>query len=317
MAIGVATGGAVYGGGTVPQLSGGAGQFIPELWSAKLIEKFYDATVFGAIANTDYEGEIKKMGDTVHIRTRPTLTIRDYVKGQTLAVERPDSVAVELTIDRAKYFNAVEDDIDKTQTDLNLMNLWSTDAGEQMKLVIDRDILGSVYADAAATNKGATAGRISGNINLGATGAPLGLTKANVLEWIVDLGTVLDEQNIPEQGRFLVIPAWLAGMIKKSDLKDVSITGDSVTPLRNGLLGTLDRFTVYTSHGLHHAVDATHDSFDVIAGHKMAITFASQMTNMESLRSEQTFGSLIRGLQVYGFEVIKPEALVWSHVYKA
>ena len=317
MAIGVATGGAVYGGGTVPQLSGGAGQFIPEIWSAKLIEKFYDATVFGAIANTDYEGEIKKMGDTVHIRTRPTLTIRDYVKGQTLAVERPDSVAVELTIDRAKYFNAVEDDIDKTQTDLNLMNLWSTDAGEQMKLVIDRDILGSVYADAAAANKGATAGRISSNLNLGATGAPLALTKTNVLEWIVDLGTVLDEQNIPEQDRYLVIPAWLAGMIKKSDLKEVSITGDSVTPLRNGLLGTLDRFTVYTSHGLHHAVDATHDSFDVIAGHKSAITFASQMTNMESLRSEQTFGSLIRGLQVYGFEVIKPEALVWSHVYKA
>lgn len=37
----------------VPSLSG---TYIPEIWSGKLLEKFYKATVFAQIANTDYEG---------------------------------------------------------------------------------------------------------------------------------------------------------------------------------------------------------------------------------------------------------------------
>ena len=64
------------------------------------------------------------------------------------------------------------------------------------------------------------------------------------------MGTVLDEANCPEQNRFLVIPAKMAGLIKQSDLKDASITGDGSTPLRNGRLGMIDRFTVYVSHNL-------------------------------------------------------------------
>ena len=55
-----------------------SGVFIPEIWSSKLVEKFYDATVLAAIANTDYEGEIQKYGDTINIRQRPDVTINDY-----------------------------------------------------------------------------------------------------------------------------------------------------------------------------------------------------------------------------------------------
>jgi hypothetical protein len=97
----------------------------------------------------------------------------------------------------------------------------------------------------------------------------------------------------------------MAGMIKKSDLKDASLTGDSVSILRNGRLGMIDRFTVYMSHNL----SVTSGKFSIIAGHKMGFTFASQMTNMETIRSETTFGNIIRGLQVYGYKVVKPEAL--------
>jgi len=97
----------------------------------------------------------------------------------------------------------------------------------------------------------------------------------------------------------------MAGMIKKSDLKDASLTGDSVSILRNGRLGMIDRFTVYMSHNL----SVSSGKFSIIAGHKMGFTFASQMTNMETIRSESTFGNIIRGLQVYGYKVVKPEAL--------
>jgi hypothetical protein len=287
------------------------GNFIPEIWSGKLIENFYDATVLAAISNTDYEGEIRSMGDTVNIRTQPNITIRDYVKGQNLVVENPDKPKIQLVIDKGEYFSCVEDDIDKVQTDVNLMDMWSKDASEQMKIKIDQRVLTDMLPDIGVKNRGATAGAKSGAFDLGTAGAPLTITKdgasstVSIVDLIVDMGTVLDEANCPESDRFLVIPARAAGLIKKSELKDASLTGDTTTPLRNGRLGMIDRFTIYVSHNLN----VTSGNTSLIAGHKMGFTFATQMTEMETLRAQSTFGNIIRGLQVYGYKVVKPEAL--------
>lgn len=282
-----------------------SGTFIPEVWSGKLIEHFYDATVLAAISNTDYEGEIRKYGDTVNIRTTPEIEIKEYKKGQTLELSKPEAPKIQLLIDQGEYFACVEDDVDKVQSDIAMMDMWTKDASERMKIRVDSKVLGSIAGDVAAINRGATAGRISKNINLGTATAAVAITKANVLDFIVDLGTVLDEANAPEDNRYLVIPAKMAGMIKKSDLRDASLAGDSTSIMRNGRLGMIDRFTLYMSHNLPN----TDGKFSIYAGHKMGLTFASQMTNMESMRAETTFGTIVRGLQVYGFKVVKPEAL--------
>jgi hypothetical protein len=295
-----------------------SGNFIPEIWSGKLIENFYDATVLAAISNTDYEGEIRQFGDTVNIRTTPEITIRNYVKGQTLTVENPDKPKIQLVIDKGEYFACVEDDVDKVQSDINLMDTWSKDASERMKIQIDQRVLTDLLPGISALNKGATAGAISGAFNLGTTGSPLSVTKdgasatVSVIDLLVDLGTVLDEANAPEQNRFVVIPAKMAGLIKKSELKDASLTGDTTSPLRNGRLGMIDRFTVYVSHNLLKSGSGGSTQYNIIAGNKMGFTFASQMTNMETIRSESTFGNIIRGLQVYGYRVTKGEALAQS-----
>lgn len=291
-----------------------SGNFIPEIWSGKLIENFYDATVLSAISNTDYEGEIKSMGDTVNIRTSPEITLRSYTKGQTLQLEHPDKPKLQLVIDKGEYFACIEDDIDKVQTDIAMMDLWSKDAAEKMKIKIDQRVLTDLLPDIAAGNKGLTAGAKTASFNLGTTAAPLTVTKdgsggsTSIIDLIVDMGTVLDEANAPESGRFVILPAKACGLIKKSELKDASLSGDGASILRNGRLGQIDRFTVYMSHNLK----ADSGKFNLIAGHKMGFTFASQMTEMETLRSEQTFGNIIRGLQVYGYKVVKPEALLES-----
>lgn len=294
-----------------PAYSGAAagGVFVPEIWSGKLIEKFYAATVLAAISNTDYEGEIRNMGDKVKIRTKPTITIRDYTLDQSLTVDRPSSAAVELTIDYAKYFNTVLDDIMERQSDMNLLSMWGDDASEQMKIQIDTDVLTNVHAGIAAANIGAAAGAKSLNINLGTTGTPVIPTKADIIDHIVDAGQVLDEQNIPETGRWMVIPPWVGAMIKKSDLRDASISGDGVSLVRNGRLGMIDRFTLFSSNLLPSITDTTHKVSRVFAGHSTGLTFASQISEMETLRAESTFGTLLRGLQVYGFKVINGTAL--------
>lgn len=297
-----------------------SGNFIPEIWSGKLIENFYDATVLSAVSNTDYEGEIRNFGDTVNIRQIPELTIRDYVKGQVLTVENPDKPKIQLLIDKGEYFAAVEDDVDKVQTDITLMDQWTKDASERMKIKIDTRVLPNIAAGADSFNAGADAGKQSGSFNLGTTAVPLIITKdgvggtTSVIDLIVDIGTVLDENNVPEDNRYLIIPAKMAGLIKKSELKDASLTGDSVSVVRNGRLGMIDRFTLYMSHNLLNDTAAGSGGVHIIAGHKYGFTFASQMTNMETIRSESTFGDIVRGLQVYGYKVVKPEAIATAVV---
>jgi len=305
MAINVAAG--------TPQYSG---TFIPEVWAGKILVKFYANTVIPAISNTDYEGIIKNQGDKVIIRTGPDMVIRKYSKGQNLIIDRPEAPNVELEIDKAYYFNAICDDIDKHQSDISLLDDWSKDAGQQMKIEVDREFLGEVYADAHADNKGATAGAKSGDINLGVSGTPLTLTKATILDTIVDCDTVLDEQNVPEETRWMVIPPWMRGMIMKSDLKDASMTGDGQSILRNGRIGRIGNFTLYVSNLLASVTDGSDTCYHVMAGHKSAISFAAQMTNMETLRPESTFGTLIRGLNVVGYKTLKEQALVDLYVKK-
>lgn len=301
-----------------------AGIFIPEIWSGKLLEKFYAATVLAAIANTDYEGEIKNKGDTVHIRTRPTITIADYETDQDLAIQRPSSNLIDLSIDQAKYFNLALDDVMEVQSDLDLMSMWSEDASEQMKIAVDTDVLSylGTTSDINAANRGNTAGNLSANLRMGTAASPLYINKAtagtgagdstsndmHVTDFIVDAGQVLDEQNIPESGRWMVIPAWMAAMIKKSDLKDASLSGDGTSILRNGRLGMIDRFTLYLSNQLP-TLDSAVDTTSVYFGTKAALTFAAQFTKMETIRSERSFSNLLRGLQVYGFRVVNGVAI--------
>ena len=290
-----------------PQYSG---TFVPEIWSGKILVKFYANTVIPAISNTDYEGDIKNQGDKVLIRTSPDMVIRKYSKGQNLIIDRPEAPNTELVIDKAYYFNAICDDIDKHQSDLKLLDNWSRDAGQQMKIEVDTEFLSTTYPNAAAENKGDAAGIKSGDINLGVVGTPVVSTKANILDTIIDCDTVLDEQNVPEENRWMVIPPWMRGLIMKSDLKDASLTGDGQSILRNGRIGRIGNFTLYVSNLLSSASDTGNTCWHAIAGHKSAISFAAQMTKMETLRSESTFGTLIRGLNVLGYETLKTEALV-------
>lgn len=293
-----------------PQLSGIT---IPNaVWSGKLLVKFYEATVLGEIANTEYEGEIASQGDKVIIRTTPTITIRDYAKGGTLQTERPEPETKELTIDKGKYWQLVADDVDKFQSDYNYVDDWTRDASEQLKITIDSQALGTIYADADTANQGNTAGAISSGYDLGSSGTPFTLDKTNILDYIINLGSVLDEQNVPETDRWVVLPVWACGMVKQSDLKDASLAGDSTSIMRNGRLGMIDRFMIYRSNLL----DVSGGNTNIIAGHKSGLTFASQMLNSETLRAESTFGTLVRGLQVYGYSVIKPEAIAHGVVTK-
>jgi hypothetical protein len=308
-----------------------SGQFIPTLWSSKLNAKFYKTTVFGEISNTNWEGDIKGMGDKVVINNIPTITVSDYVVGTNLTYEVPTPNTVELLIDKGKYFAFQISDVLEYQSQPKLMNMFSDDASMQMKISIDSTVIFNTFSLAAAANKGATAGALSGSYDLGTDAAPIALSGSNVLDVITSLSSVLDEQNVPETDRFLLIDPATRQTLMQSNLAQAQFMGDSTSILRNGRIGMIDRFTVYVSNNLPRGAAASLWASGngsegggagttelkrraVIAGHKSAITFASQMTKMETVRNQNDFGDFVRGLNVYGYEVVKDTSLAYAVV---
>ena len=296
-----------------------SGSFIPALWSGKLAQKFYAATVFGEIANTDWQGDITGMGDTVIINTIPSITINSYSIGQNLAYEVPAPNTIQLVINKGKYFGVNVNNVLELQAKPKLMDMFTNDAAQQMKIQIDRDVLAGTFNQGAAGNQGATAGQISGGYNLGTDSAPVTLTASNILQSITALSSVLDEANVPETDRWLVITPTERQILMQSNLAQAQFMGDASSVLRNGKIGMIDRFSVYVSNLTPRAAAAQNwtggaqagalKRHAIMAGHKSAITFASQIAKVESLQNPNDFGTLVRGLNVYGYQVVQANGL--------
>ena len=265
--------------------------FIPEVFSKLLQAKFYKKSILPAISNTDYEGEISGQGEKVTIRTVPAVTINNYAG--TITTQELTTAKVEMLIDRSKYYSFKVDDVLAAQADINMLEGASSDASEGMRIAVETDVL-------AASVTGATT-----------IGSQTTITAANILAQILAMSTDLDELNIPEEGRFIVLNPAQISLLKQSELRQAYLTGDGTSPLRNGKVGMVDRFNVYQSNMLYKPASGGDAGYThVLAGHPKALSFASQFTNTETVRMESTFGDQVRGLKVFGSKVVTPDALV-------
>lgn len=286
-------------------------RYIPAIYSKKVLRRFLAETVFQDITNRDYEGEIKRYGDKVYIRKDPTIVIRDYSVGATLTYDTPSVDAVEMNIDKAKYTAYKVDDVDRAQSDIDLVNLFAKNTKREINIKVDQDVLTYMATGAAATNAGATAGAISGNVNLGAAGSPLAITKDNAINVLTKFNQVLDEANAPAEQRFVVIPAWFATMLKDGDLKRADVTGDASGVIRTGLLGTIDGLRIYRNNNIYSVTDGTttRTAYYIIAGTPEACTFAAQIDKQDQLQIPTSFGVYWRTLFVWGRLITQPSAL--------
>lgn len=266
----------------------GEQHFIPEIFSKKLQAKFYANTVLAEVTTNEYEGEISGQGDKVNIRTVPAVTVADYTG--SLSYADVTSGTVELNINKAKSYAFKVDDILRQQADIDFMNAAAEDAAQNMKIAIEQDVFANVGAGSSLTD-----------VNSSEAGTNAG----NILGHILTAGRTLDENNIPETERFMIIDPATAAIIKNSDLKQAYLTGDAESPIRNGNIGMIDRFTVYVSNNLPSSGSVTTGLF----GHPKAVAYASQMTNTETVRLESSFGDGVRGLAVYGYKVVVPTAV--------
>lgn len=325
----------VVGSGAFDTNPSYSGAFIPTLWSGKLLAKFYQNTILSEVTNTDYEGELKNQGDTVRIRLAPSINIRDYEAGMNLNYEVPAPIFQDMQVNKGKYFGVQVNDVLAYQADMDLMNMFTEDAAKQLKIAIENEVFFNSFVTEgpAAANEGATAGAISASYNLGTDTAPIDQSTAeNVLNAILRMASVLDEQNVPEDGRFLIITPYDRHLLMQSNIAQAYFTGDQASTIRTGKIGQLDRFSVYVSNllpkgeagkALVAGLSATSSGATLtdakarrlmVAGTKHAVSFAMTVDKTEPLRNQTDFGDIVRGLAVYGRKVIKPECLVIAQV---
>lgn len=269
--------------------------FIPVVWSARILSNLHRAHVYGqaGVVNREYEGEIRDVGDTVKINSIGPVTIGNYTKNTNIGdPETLTDAQMTLLINQAKYFNFQVDDIDRAQQKPSVMDEAMKEASYGLRDVSDT-FIASLYT-------GVAAGNVIGNDT-----TPVTPTSANAYDYLVDLGTLLDEANVPTEGRWSIVPPWFHGLLLKDDRFVGVGSASSDQVLRNGEIGTAAGFRVLKSNSVPNVAGA---KYKIMAGHPMAISFAEQIVKVEGYRPEKRFADAVKGLHVYGAKVVRPTA---------
>lgn len=271
--------------------------FIPAVWSAQLLVTLKDALVYGQdfVINKDYEGEISAYGDTVKINGIGEVTVGDYVKNTNISdPEALTDNSRTLLINQSKYFNFQIDDIDTAQQKPKVMQQAMRESAYALAKVADTYIANQ-YTDIAVSN------------TTGTEGTPIDFTKVtDAYEYLVNLSITLDENNVPEMGRWVVVPPWYHGLLLKDDrfIKAGDTTSEQTRI--NGKVGEAAGFTILKSNQVP---NTSGTAYKIIAGYNGAWSYAEQINDTEAYRPEKRFADAVKGLHLYGSKVTRPTAL--------
>jgi len=280
-------------------------EFIPTVWAARLLVALEKALIYGQanVSNRDYEGEVRKAGNTVKIASIGDVSIGDYTKDTDIG--DPETLSDEeqtLLIDNAKYFNFYVDSIDRAQQNVNVLDEAMRRSANRLREVADGFLAAAMDAAVPAGNK------------IGSITTPKVPTKDDAYEYLVDLGVLLDEQNVPTTGRFVIVPAWFHGLLLKDDRFVRSGTAAGDRKLANGEVGEAAGFTILKSNSVP---NTTGTKYKIIAGHSIATAYVEQIVDVQTYKPEKRFGDAVKGLHVYGAKVVRPTALACLIANKA
>jgi hypothetical protein len=296
--------------------------FLPSVYSKKVLNFFRKASVVEAITNTDYAGEISAYGDSVKIIKEPVISVSDYTRGSDTTDTKLTDQEITLVVDSAKAFKFIVDDIETNMSHVNFKEVASSSAAYALKDSYDAAVLATMFAGCSASSPdhiiGADAAAGTGGVAettasvdlLGSDG-----TGVDAIDLMARMARLLDDQNVPEEGRWFVAPPSFYEELAQSGSKLLSVDFNAGQgSIRNGLVssGKLRGFDMYKSNNI---ADTSTATGKVMAGHISSTATANTILSTEVLRDPTSFGDIVRGLHVYGAKVLRDEALV-SAFYK-
>jgi hypothetical protein len=271
--------------------------FIPTVWAARLLFALDKSLVYGqtGVCNRDYEGDILQAGNSVKVASIGDVDVNDYVKDTDISDPQTLSDSEQtLLIDQQKYFNFFIDSVDRAQQNVNVLDEAMRRAAYKLNDSADQYIAGIMDVAVPAGNK------------IGSVATPKVPTKDTAYEYLVDLGTVLDEGNTPISGRFCIVPAWFHGLLLKDDrfVRTGTLAGDA--RLKNGEVGEAAGFMILKSNNV---LNTAGTAYKIIAGHSIATSYAEQIVDVQTYKPEKRFGDAVKGLHVYGAKALRPTNL--------
>lgn len=285
----------------------GLENFTPEIWSAKLFVRLRKAHVFGNIINTDYQGDISSMGDSVHINEIGPITVNDYTKYGALTWQALTSADKTLIIDQGKSFSFAVDDVDKAQNNPKVMNGAMSEASYAVADTVDQFIAG-LYAQAGITGSATY---------IGSSGSSVSVSTGNVIETLSYVQRYMNEKNVPNGNRFGVIPPWFHQKLVLAEVGGIASTAVPKTTdtgvLMNGYVGQAFGFNLLLSNNVSN--NAT--QYRMMFGDRSAISYAGQIAKIKAVEREDYFDEGIKGLYIYGAKVVRPNALCTAYLAEA
>ena len=291
--------------------------FMPELYSKKVLNFFRKASVAEAITNTDYAGEISAFGDSVKIIKEPVITVDQYERGGTVTATTLTDNEVTLVVDTANAFKFIVDDIEASMSHVNFKEVASSSAAYALRDAFDTGVIAKLFAGVSASSPNHILGSDSatdlaagtfdgtGNLDIGYASG-----EHDPIDVLSHMARLLDEQSVPEEGRwFLANPEFYEQLVQSSSkLMSVDFNAGQGS-IRNGLVssGKLRGFDMYKTNNIAATSNA---AGKCIAGHISSTCTAQTIINTEVVRDTASFGDIVRGLHVYGAKVLRPEALV-------
>ncbi len=291
--------------------------FLPSVYSKKVLNFFRKASVVEAITNTDYAGEISSFGDSVKIIKEPVISVSDYTRNSDTTETRLTDQEITLVVDSAKAFKFIVDDIETNMSHVNFKEVASSSAAYALKDSYDAAVLAVMFAGCSASSPNHILGSDNatdlaagtfdgtGNLDIG-----FDYNEHDPIDIMGRMARLLDEQNVPEEGRWFVAGPDFYEVLGQSSSKLLSVDyNGGQGSIRNGLVssGKLRGFNMYKSNNIAAPSNA---AGKVLAGHMSSTATANTILSTEVLRDPTSFGDIVRGLHVYGAKVLRDEALV-------
>jgi hypothetical protein len=286
--------------------------FRPTIWSKNFITNIEKALVYKNVVNTDYEGDIAGGARSVKINELGAVNINDYTEDTDITVQVLTDAQKELVIDQKKYFAFNIDDVLAAQSNVTLMERAMQMAAFNMADTVDQYIA-SLYLGAGidTTNLGTN----TTDLDIYAAGAG---TYDHPLGVFTNATRYMDEANVPTSGRWVVVPPWLHQYIKQAQIIDNisgGIKGGVTGAYGNGYIGSVLGFECYASNNV--SKGAAWINSRVMFGSRDAISFAGQITKIQTAEVEKQFGTMVKGLYVYGAKVVRPDHLLTAYLAPA
>ena len=291
--------------------------FLPAIYSKKVLNFFRKASVVEAITNTDYAGEISAYGDSVNIIKEPVISVYDYTRGSDVTQTKLTDEETSLVVDSAKAFKFIVDDIETKMSHVNFKEVASSSAAYALRDSFDAAVLATMFSGVSSSSPDHVLGSDSatdlaagtfdgtGNLDMGFASG-----EHDPIDIMARMARLLDEQNVPEEGRWFVAGPDFYEVLGQASSKLLSVDFNAGQgSIRNGLVssGKLRGFDMYKSNNIAATSNA---AGKCLAGHISSTATAQTIVSTEVLRDPSSFGDIVRGLHVYGAKVLRGEALV-------